>query len=392
MLFKMIIPSFLIGFSYTFLLYNKIYFGISLVAGIIMLFYNFKFTKFDSSFLDKKIKITFFLTTFVFLLSTLNSILIQRSLPVIIYLIVFILASFYLLIFLKNNAPIFKNIIKFFTVSTVINILFIFFYNIYNTDFEHVIEIKRFKGVLNIITIGVILLPFFNNNKKNFLLYLPLLPTLYLSNSNSPILGIIFGLTLIILYYLKINFKIKRSFSFIFLITLLFSSFFLSKYLPSKFDKESINNQVFKIPTNLIDIHRQYIWGFSLKKIIEKPILGYGPDTSNFINDSQIIIGHESTGTMPFIPSHPHNFFIELLLDTGFIGALFFSFFILFLNLQIFKYANIKEKYYLIFFNGFFWGASLVNFSFWLGWWQGSYFFILSLIFTHIFIRKKLLD
>ena len=142
MSFQMIIPSFLIGFSYTFLLYNKIYFGVSLVAGIILLFYNFKFKKFDSGFLDKKLKITFFLTTFVFLLSTLNSILIQRSFPVIIYLIVFILASFYLLIFLKNNASIFKNIIKFFTVSTVINILFIFFYNIYNTDFEYVIEIK----------------------------------------------------------------------------------------------------------------------------------------------------------------------------------------------------------------------------------------------------------
>ena len=38
-----------------------------------------------------------------------------------------------------------------------------------------------------------------------------------------------------------------------------------------------------KIPTELIDTHRQYIWGFSLNKFFNKPLLGYGPDTSNFI-------------------------------------------------------------------------------------------------------------
>ena len=34
----------------------------------------------------------------------------------------------------------------------------------------------------------------------------------------------------------------------------------------------------------------------------------YGPDTSNFIKDGQRVIGSEFTGTMKFIPSHPHNF------------------------------------------------------------------------------------
>ena len=92
---------------------------------------------------------------------------------------------------------------------------------------------------------------------------------------------------------------------------------------------------------------------------------------------------------MPFIPSHPHNFFIELLLDTGVFGTLFFFLFIFFLNLEIFKNANLYQKYFLIFFNGYFWGSSLVNFSFWLGWWQGSYFFLLSLIAVKIYQYKK---
>ena len=82
-----------------------------------------------------------------------------------------------------------------------------------------------------------------------------------------------------------------------------------------------------KIPTELIDTHRQYIWGFSLNKFFNKPLLGYGPDTSNFIEGSQEIIGSNYTGTMPYIPSHPHNFIIEILLDTGLIGLLSFTIF-----------------------------------------------------------------
>ena len=58
-------------------------------------------------------------------------------------------------------------------------------------------------------------------------------------------------------------------------------------------------------------------------------------------------------------------------------------------NLEIFKNANLYQKYFLIFFNGYFWGSSLVNFSFWLGWWQGSYFFLLSLIAVKIYQYKK---
>ena len=79
------------------------------------------------------------------------------------------------------------------------------------------------------------------------------------------------------------------------------------------------------------------LFGVKFSKIIEKPFTGHGPDSSNFIDGSQKKINHELTGTMPFIPSHPHNFFfIELLLDTGVFGTLFFLPFIFFLNLKFF--------------------------------------------------------
>ena len=88
----------------------------------------------------------------------------------------------------------------------------------------------------------------------------------------------------------------------------------------------------------MIDAHRQFIWGFSLNKFKNNPLLGYGPDTSNFINDSQKIIGHEETGDMTFIPSHPHNFFIEILLRTwNFRNFFLYTFYI------IYKLSNFTK-------------------------------------------------
>ena len=92
---------------------------------------------------------------------------------------------------------------------------------------------------------------------------------------------------------------------------------------------------------------------------------------------------------MKFIPSHPHNFFIELLLETGVAGTFSFLIFIIMLNYRILKRANSYQRDFLIFFNGYFWGASLVNFSYWQAWWQCSYFLILSLITAHIFYNSS---
>ena len=146
----------------------------------------------------------------------------------------------------------------------------------------------------------------------------------------------------------------------------------------------------FKDPKLIIDKHRQFMWGFSLSKFVDRPFFGFGPDTSNFIPGSQKEIGAKTTGNMRFISSHPHNFLIELLLDTGFITTISFVFLILLLNFLIAKKSSINDLYLLLFFNFYFWGASLVNFSFWSGWWQGSYFFILSIIASNIHSKKNI--
>ena len=46
---------------------------------------------------------------------------------------------------------------------------------------------------------------------------------------------------------------------------------------------------------------------------------------------------------MTFIPSHPHNFLIELLLETGVLGTFSFIIFILILNYKLIQLADLKE-------------------------------------------------
>ena len=344
--------------------------------------------------MEKKTRIYFWLFFISFFIATVNSALIERSSLVLIYLIFFIFLSFNLVECFKKNTKAFDNTLLFFVVSIYANIIIIFFYDFTKINWETFQEVRRFKGVLNIICVLVLLLPFFKKSKFNLIPFLILPPCLIISNCNSAILGVLIALLSCFIYYLYQNLSKKKVLVFTSLFTLIFSSFIISN-LPNKFDYESIQNYNFKIPTQLIDAHRQYIWGFSLEKFKEKPFFGYGPDTSNFIPDGQKEIGSPDkckrcgTGTMKFIPSHPHNFLVELLLETGLFGTIFFLAFICLINLKIAINSDNYDRFFLLFFNFYFWGASLVNFSFWLGWWQGSYFLILALIFTKILSKKN---
>ena len=370
----------LISFSYTFLIRNHLYFGIALGTGsLTLLLLNLKYLKHRFTF--KQIY-PFLIFMSALVISSANSIIINRSFPVVFYLLLIITFCFLLFKCLSKNEEVREKLIKYFVISIFLNLLIVSVYNFIYMDYSNPFsnEVKRFKGYLNILTILVIMLPFLQKTKINVIAYLLILPNLLISNSNAAILGILVSLTGLLIYFIYQNFlKTKIFILFVFIISLISSLLVINK-LPREFDKSSIQNSSMKIPTELIDTHRQYIWGFSLNKFFNKPLLGYGPDTSNFIEGSQEIIGSKNTGTMPYIPSHPHNFIIEILLDTGLIGLLSFTIFNLIYFFRIFNNLNSKGKYLLVCFIFYFWGASLVNFSYWNGWWQTSFFFLISII------------
>ena len=302
------------------------------------------------------------------------------------------LATFlYLILRKKNNLK--KNLFQLFSISIFFNSIFIFIFNISNYEFGVTAEVIRFKGYMNILTLLIIVIFYLNKSWVNYISLLTLVPNLLMSNCNAALLGLLIGLVTYIFYYVSNKFVKPKIIVIIFTLISLFLSVNLIKNLPKKFDKIAIDNFEFVIPTKLIDAHRQFIWGFSIKKFYHKPFFGYGQDTSNFIQGGQKVIGSEFTGDMTFIPSHPHNFLIELLLDIGLVGLVLFLILILLINIKIWRLnSSISLKFFLILFNAYFWGSSLVNFSFWLGWWQGSYYLLLSLIASQAYKKKLYLN
>ncbi len=385
----------LIGFSFLFLLINKIAFGVSLILGIgTQILLNLKIIVKQSKKVFIKIRryevlITCFFL-FSFLISAFLSIKPYRSFLVLIYLNLFLILSFCIFLILLENKKKAILLFKVLSISFAINALIIFIYNVLNYEFQ---ELSKFKGFVNLMTIFAVVNFFLIKSKFNYITFILLIPNIIMSGSSASVLGVVIGIFLCFTFFflkkLHFVFKLKYFLLTIFLSISIILSFLFYKNLPSKFDQNSVANFEFKIPTNLIDHHRQFIWGFSIQKFKLKTLFGYGQDSSNFIDGSQVDVGSKYTGDMNFIPSHPHNFLIEILLETGIFGTFSFILFIYIINLRIWKSdQSLKFKLHLIFLNSFFWGSSLVNFSFWLGWWQASYFLLLSLIASKAFINK----
>ena len=385
------ISTFLIGISYSFLILNKIYFGIVLCLGIILLISQRTRKVWESQKKNlKKYSILLIFISFFSIILTYNSILPERSAPVLLYFFLIIIFSNFLF-FVMQEKIIFNKIIFILFLSTFLNTIIISIYNFSNFDFESFSEIRRFKGFLNIHTLIVLIIPLLYKSKLNLVSLLLLIPNLIMSNSNSPIMGILIVIISISIFYLFQKFKELKKISYILILIFPLLIINFVKFLPNKFDNESIQKFEFTIPIQIIDAHRQFIWGFSIDKFKEKLILGYGPDTSNFISGSQQTIGSVYTGTMNFIPSHPHNFLIELLLEVGIVGTLIFLIILFFYNLKFIKLANHKNSICIIILNSYFWSTSLVNFSFWLGWWQASYFLFLSIVMAQITLQNNLI-
>ena len=179
-----------------------------------------------------------------------------------------------------------------------------------------------FKGYMNIISLITVLNLYFIKSKLNLISSILLIPNIFMTGSASSLLGLLIATIFCIFYflfqkYVRSSFY-KNSIMFIsFSIIIILTNIFINN-LPSRFDKDYMTNFEYKIPLNIVDAHRQIIWGFAFDKFKDKPFFGYGPDSSNFIEGSQEDIGIKFTGDMNFIPSHPHNFFFELLFRNRF--------------------------------------------------------------------------
>lgn len=134
-------------------------------------------------------------------------------------------------------------------------------------------------------------------------------------------------------------------------------------------------------PVWLIDLPRQEIWAFTWDKVLESPWIGHGINAINYLPGANEPV-QELGGRITYIPGHPHDWVLEVLAETGFVGfvPVFVSAGLLFLQLLL-LFRRTHDPAYLAaacVHTGY-WVSGLFNFSFWSAWWQVSYLLLLAL-------------
>lgn len=127
-------------------------------------------------------------------------------------------------------------------------------------------------------------------------------------------------------------------------------------------------------PVWLIDFQRQTIWAHSLEIVRQAPWFGIGPNTINFASGAnKPLPGNES---LHIIPAHPHNWFVEVLAETGVFGLFCLIAVIASCVVSLLKDFRAKGNANLISAMAIlagYWASGLFNFSYWSSWWQVSF-------------------
>lgn len=139
----------------------------------------------------------------------------------------------------------------------------------------------------------------------------------------------------------------------------------------------TITNTIFlKLPSSWQ--HRFYIWNFVSNRIMEKPLLGWGFDSSrHFPNVKGYLHFFTSTGQISYtdthtslIPLHPHNGFLQLWLEEGFLGILLFLSMVGFGVRWFLKtLSSVQEKALFMGGLGMLFVPFCVSFGIWQTWW-----------------------
>ncbi|MBE0533464.1 MAG: O-antigen ligase family protein [Rhodospirillales bacterium] len=145
----------------------------------------------------------------------------------------------------------------------------------------------------------------------------------------------------------------------------------------------SVPEDVLIFPTWLIDPHRQVIWQYALHLAEQRPWIGWGINTINLVpqlpGTSPIEFG------VPVLPSHPHNWILEIFAETGIIGGIAMLFAVgLQFSAMLRRYRAGGEGRMLaaLAASAAFFVSGLFNFSFWSAWWQVSYVLVLALLYA----------
>lgn len=290
----------------------------------------------------------------------LNSILFSEKLVSIKSSLTFFRFGFFALaisFFLKKN--VFR--VKYFFYSIIITLITLFFDSIFQKIFginllgmeaQHSIRVSSFFGdelilgsfIFKITPIVLAFLYYLYRKKFNFysivLIFLSLIIIILSAEKTSLFLMIIFSL----LFFIVIDYSFKTK---VIIISFFFSTLALILFLNEPLKKRIYNELVINsgngkyIYTKVHDSHFRTAY----KMFIDKPIFGHGPKMFRYkCSDENYKIDKFSCST------HPHNFILQILSETGLVGFLFYLFFYLII-LKIFfvnLFLSLSKKEFFI--------------------------------------------
>ena len=178
--------------------------------------------------------------------------------------------------------------------------------------------------------------------------------------------------------------KLSMKLGFLLIPTLSLTAPFLTLLLLTPHNIETITNNLHEFSY----IHRLHIWRSVSEKIIQKPILGYGLDSSRnpSFGDEEVSwkfiekTGEILNSTTSIIPMHPHNAPLQWWLELGGIGALLGTI----LMLKFLKLAqSLKRRSSTATAMALFCSTCViawVNLGFWQNWWLATLWLIGGLL------------
>jgi O-antigen ligase len=200
------------------------------------------------------------------------------------------------------------------------------------------------------------------------------------TRSRAALLGLLAALlaVTIIRLLLSASQRTRRAIVAVLIISALLGSTALLTRLPQT---SVANVSDYRLPAVLVDHHRQLIWGFVVEKIKERPLFGHGIDIINLTEGASVRIPEMNQS---FVPSHPHNWVLEIGAETGLLGLTAITVALLTLLRQL---AVIAGSGQLVGWAGIasfaaFWGSGLTNFSIWASWWQIVFLLLMAVVFA----------
>jgi len=136
------------------------------------------------------------------------------------------------------------------------------------------------------------------------------------------------------------------------------------------------------LPFWLLDPHRQNIWKFVFERFLDHPWVGNGIDQINRLPGAKMPVpGLDASAAL--VPSHPHNWALEILAETGLIGFLPLVFALAFVAWKLIQRylqdENEADLALLTLMAGF-WASALFNFSIWATWWQLTFVVLFAVV------------